>query len=178
MPADTLYDEDIVAWAEQQAEAIREIARSRAELSNILDWANLAEELDCLGRTETRSCTGPLKQFLVHLAKRLSSSNPLVLEHWQREMVVLQDDARDAFLPSMRRKIDIDAIWQSALRRTKLLLAQYDESLARDLPDKCPLTLDELLAADFDIDQTVASISSRLGRTIEQPKMHTQEPTP
>jgi hypothetical protein len=167
MPADTLYEEDIVAWAEEQAEAIRNIARTRPELSNVLDWTNLAEELDCLGRTETRSCTGPLKQFLVHLAKRLSSANPLVLEHWRREMALFQDEARDAFLPSMRRKIDIDAIWQNALRRTKPMLGEYDESLAPDLPEKCPLTLDEVLAADFDVDRAIVIIALRLGRAIE-----------
>ncbi|HEY5795785.1 MAG TPA: DUF29 family protein [Bosea sp. (in: a-proteobacteria)] len=167
MPADTLYEDDIVAWAEQQAEAIREIARTRGELSNVLDWANLAEELDCLGRTETRSCTGPLRQFLVHLAKRLSSANLLVTEHWRREMLVLQDDARDAFLPSMSRRIDVDLLWLSALRRAKLLLESYDEHLAADLPEACPLSLDELVAPDFDIDQTVATVMLRLGRAAE-----------
>ncbi|MBV9018118.1 MAG: DUF29 family protein, partial [Alphaproteobacteria bacterium] len=37
----TLYDEDFVAWTEQQAEALRSAGRGRT--NQPLDWENLAE---------------------------------------------------------------------------------------------------------------------------------------
>jgi len=46
MDAATLYRDDIVAWAERQAAALRALAL-RPELSNAVDWANLIEEMTC-----------------------------------------------------------------------------------------------------------------------------------
>ena len=47
----SLYDDDIVSWAEQQAAALRELA-AKPELSNVVDWENLIEEVETLGRSE------------------------------------------------------------------------------------------------------------------------------
>ena len=44
----TLYDDDIVTWAEQQAAALRELA-AKPELANAVDWENLIEEVETLG---------------------------------------------------------------------------------------------------------------------------------
>jgi hypothetical protein len=49
MPSDTLYDTDIVAWAQQQAAALRDAAR-RTSGANTIDRANLIEEVESLGR--------------------------------------------------------------------------------------------------------------------------------
>ena len=44
---DMLYDQDFVLWTVQQAAALR-----RAKTSNLpLDWENLAEEIESLGRS-------------------------------------------------------------------------------------------------------------------------------
>ena len=43
-----LYKEDFVRWTEQQSRALRETARSGTNLP--LDWENLAEEVESLGR--------------------------------------------------------------------------------------------------------------------------------
>ncbi len=45
----TLYDEDFVAWAEHQAEALRAAARGGS--NQALDWENLAEEIEDLGKS-------------------------------------------------------------------------------------------------------------------------------
>ena len=46
----TLYDEDFVAWAEQQAAALRAAARGGSNQQ--LDWENLAEEIEDLGKSQ------------------------------------------------------------------------------------------------------------------------------
>lgn len=44
-----LYEEDFVRWTEQQAAALR--AAARAAINLPLDWENLAEGIDSLGRS-------------------------------------------------------------------------------------------------------------------------------
>ena len=41
-----LYDTDILLWSEQQAELLRRRA------ANALDWDNLVEEVEAVGRSE------------------------------------------------------------------------------------------------------------------------------
>ena len=45
MDQPSLYDDDIVTWAEQQAAAVRALA-SRPDLSNALDWENVAARFE------------------------------------------------------------------------------------------------------------------------------------
>ena len=45
----TLYEEDTVAWSEQQAAALRAAARGGS--NQPLDWENLAEEIESLGKS-------------------------------------------------------------------------------------------------------------------------------
>ena len=47
-----LYEEDFVLWAETQAIALRRAADSGSNLG--LDWSNLAEEIESLGRSQRR----------------------------------------------------------------------------------------------------------------------------
>ena len=49
----TLYDEDFLAWTKDQAEALRSAARDRS--NRRLDWENLAEEIESLGTSKSRS---------------------------------------------------------------------------------------------------------------------------
>ena len=63
----TLYDEDFVAWSQEQAEALRAAARSGSNQK--LDWDNLAEEVEGLGRSERRELRSQLSRAIQHLAK-------------------------------------------------------------------------------------------------------------
>ena len=49
----SLYDTDIVAWSEQQAEALRDLARQAGKQSNAVDWDNLIDEVETVGRSES-----------------------------------------------------------------------------------------------------------------------------
>jgi Domain of unknown function DUF29 len=53
-----LYDEDLVRWSEQQAAALRRaksMPPAAAGVSNLpLDWENLAEEIESLGKNAIR----------------------------------------------------------------------------------------------------------------------------
>ncbi len=164
MPPDALYDDDVVAWAEQQAQAIRAIARSRPDLSNLLDWDHIAEEIEGVAQDFFYKFTGLTRQFLIHVAKALSAPQSPSLPHWGVEASGFHDDALDRFTPSMRQKVDLDELWKRALKQAKRALAVHGDELAVDLTGTCPLTLDELIEPDMDLDRAVAIASARLGR--------------
>src|SRR5215210_6799628 len=60
-----LYEQDFVRWTEVQAEALRDAARSGANLP--LDWDNLTEEVESLGRSERRELRNRLVTVMEHL---------------------------------------------------------------------------------------------------------------
>src|SRR4051794_23342164 len=62
-----LYDEDFVAWTEQQAEALRAAARGTS--NQALDWENLAEEIESLGRSDKRELRSQIYRIIRHLLK-------------------------------------------------------------------------------------------------------------
>jgi hypothetical protein len=60
-----LYDDDIYTWAKRQADTLRR--RS----ANEIDWDNVAEEIESVGRSEARELESRYTVLLVHLLKRL-----------------------------------------------------------------------------------------------------------
>jgi hypothetical protein len=65
--AKTLYDEDFFAWSKQQAKALRAAARTGS--NQLLDWENLAEEVEDLGKSERRTLGSQILRIVEHLAK-------------------------------------------------------------------------------------------------------------
>jgi len=62
-----LYEQDFVRWAESQAEALRDAARSGANLP--LDWDNLIEEVEDLAGSQRRELRRRLTTVIEHLLK-------------------------------------------------------------------------------------------------------------
>ena len=62
-----LYEEDFVRWTEEQSRALRKASQSRVNLA--LDWQNLAEEIDDLGRSVRRELRRRLTVIVEHLMK-------------------------------------------------------------------------------------------------------------
>src|SRR5437660_4837127 len=62
-----LYEEDFVRWTEQQSSALRDAARVGTNLP--LDWENLAEEIESLGRSQRHELRSRIAVILEHLLK-------------------------------------------------------------------------------------------------------------
>ncbi len=58
----TDYDNDFYAWTKEQAETLR-------RRGNALDWENLAEEIESMGKSERREIRSRLEIVLIHLLK-------------------------------------------------------------------------------------------------------------
>jgi hypothetical protein len=144
---DGLYERDILAWSEQQADLLRRLAAGE-RLNESIDWANVIDEVETVGRSELHACKSLLRQAMVHLLKQHAWPASVAARHWRAETVGLLADAAQAFSPSMRQRIDLAEIYQRALQQVR---TDFDDAgAALPLPDACPFGLDELLRGDLD----------------------------
>lgn len=98
-----LYDRDFVLWTEEQAALLR-----NAKGSNVpLDWENLAEEIESLGKSDRREIRSQVTRILRHLLKLAVSAATRPRQGWEStisdarvEIEGVLDDS-----PSLRREI-------------------------------------------------------------------------
>jgi hypothetical protein len=139
-----LYDSDILEWSERQAELLRR--RAAGELVNDadIDWPNVAEEIDDMGKSVLRSVASHLVQAILHDLKAEAWPLSREVSHWRAEARGHRDDAREAYAPSMkdRPELDVSKLYRRALRRMPDMI---DDQSPLPVPDVCPVTLDELL---------------------------------
>src|ERR1700755_1143817 len=99
-----LYDQDFFLWTEEQAAALR-----RAKSSNLpLDWENLAEEIESLGKSDRRELTSQIRRVLRHLLKLATSPAAEPRAGWRSTVIDARSEI-DGVLhdsPSLRREID------------------------------------------------------------------------
>jgi hypothetical protein len=137
-----LYEEDILLWSERQGDLLRRLARGE-RVNDQIDWDNVAEEIESVGRSERHAVGSHLIQAMVHALKALAWPQLKAVSHWQAEMRAARSDARRRFSPSMRQLIDMADLYSTALDR---LPQEIDAQPPQPLPETCPFTLDELLA--------------------------------
>ena len=150
MPVD-IY-EDVLLWSEEQAGLLRRLAAGERVNAEI-DWPALIEEIEDLGKSELRACTSNLRQAMVHLLKIVFwPDGPL--EHWRTETAAFLTEAQTNFTPSMRQRIDLEALYQRARRQ---VASANPDFAAKPVPAECPAGLDLLL----DEDVTVSALEAR-----------------
>jgi hypothetical protein len=136
------YDDDFVVWSERQAELLRR--RAAGELVNDaeIDWPNVAEEIESVGRSERRELRSRLTRLLQHLLKwryqpdHRSRSWRTTISGQRRDLEALLKDS-----PSLRATL-ADALTDAypaaradAMTETGLL----------DLPQTSPFTIEQAL---------------------------------
>ncbi|HJU10687.1 MAG TPA: DUF29 domain-containing protein [Candidatus Binataceae bacterium] len=141
-----LYDQDYYAWVQEQVRVLRE--RRTEEV----DWENVAEELDDLGKSEKWSIESHLETLIEHLLK-LGYTRSITRERnsrlWQGTVKLARSKIRRrlAQSPSLRGKIP--ELFASAYEdgRTKMLARTKLPDNA--IPASCPWTLDQVLDDGF-----------------------------
>jgi hypothetical protein len=144
----TLYDTDFVAWTEEQAAALRTLAQ-QPDLTNAVDWGNIIEEIECLGRSEARGVESQLVNALAHILKGFCDPGSLSRLAWAIETGNFLQQARKDFRKSMRDKLNIDEIWREAFQSASRELLAYKRRVPPGIPETSPFTLDEVLADSF-----------------------------
>jgi len=123
-----LYDRDFVLWTERQAAALR-----RAKDSDLpLDWENLAEEIESLGKSDRRALRSQIRQILHHLFKIEASPAAEPRSGWRATIRDARSEIGDVLRdsPSLRREIDgvIAEEAASAAKSAGEDLGQYGEA--------------------------------------------------
>jgi hypothetical protein len=162
MDSPSLYEDDILEWSEQQAAALRHVARTQPGMSNEVDWENVAEEIECVGRSEFAAVLSFVRLILVHVIKAVSVPESSSLLHWRKEVVAFHRDLLDRITPAMHGRIDMDKLWQQAGKQADADLAVHGQKVTDCLPRHCPFRLDDILAADFDLVTTAQAVRKQI----------------
>jgi hypothetical protein len=101
----TLYETDTVAWSEQQAAALR--AAARGSSNQPLDWENLAEEIESLGRSLRYALRSQISRIIQHQVKLEYSPAVDPWRGWRRTIRQARAEIRQILSdnPSLRRGV-------------------------------------------------------------------------
>lgn len=144
-----LYEEDLVRWTEVQAANLRRAGQARANLP--LDWINLAEKIESLGRSQRRELRSRIALIIEHLFKLERSPAIEPRTGWieaigreRREIERLLEDS-----PSLRGELDrlVDLEEPRAASLAAETLARRGEigSVSRLLGERPAYTAEQIL---------------------------------
>ena len=142
-----LYDEDFYAWTQEQAAALRRLA---AECWNgPLDLEHLAEEVEDLGKEQRNAVRSQLRRIVEHRLKLAYSPARDPRPGWRASILEALADIEDRITPTIRRDLEayLPILYGRGRELAALGLEAHGEGeAAARLPERCPWTLDELLA--------------------------------
>ena len=137
------YDTDILSWSERQAELLRQHAAGERINDPDLDWANIIEEIEAVGRSELRACQSLLGQALRHMLKAEAWPLSRDAPSWRADALDFRGQAAACFEPGMRQRINLALLYRRAVRA---MPETIDGQPPLPVPEVCPVTLDELLS--------------------------------
>ena len=111
------YDADILTWSERQGGLLRRRAAGDLVNDAELDWPNIAEEIESVGRSQLSAIQSGLRQALILMLKAEAWPLSRDVPHWRAEARRFRDDAAEAFTPSMRQRIDLAALYDGSIWR-------------------------------------------------------------
>lgn len=123
------YDTDLLLWSQRQADLLRRVGAGE-RLNDQVDWENVAEEIECLGKSDRREARNRIRVILTHLIKLVASPATEPRPGWhqtileQRGMIeTLLDDS-----PSLRRAVPTIISQELQAARTVALTALADHN--------------------------------------------------
>jgi hypothetical protein len=151
----TSHDDDVYAWAYEQAALLRGLAATRRDLPNALDIENISEEIEGLARTDLREAESFMRLVLLHLLKIASAPDAFPVDHWRAEVAVFQADFVTLATRSILRKVEADKVWRLALGQATAQLTREGEAIIPNLPDLSPFSPEEIASTAFDADSAI-----------------------
>lgn len=142
------YDTDFYGWCLDQAAALRRASEARLNLAEPLDLANLAEEIESLGRSQERELGSRYKVLLMHLLKwrhqqegrSVSWRATIRNQRWELARLLRQN-------PSLRR-LRADEV-ADAYPPCREDAADETGLPVETFPATCPFTLEQIHDMDF-----------------------------
>jgi hypothetical protein len=148
-PTPSLYERDFCHWTAEQAAALRGAAARRLNLA--LDFENLAEEIESLGRSDRRALVSHIKRVIEHLLKLQYSPAHEPRPGWQESVDLHRQEARELLndSPSLRHHLEgeLGPCYRDAARLAVRGLAS--DAVDVTLPETCPYPLEDILSEDW-----------------------------
>jgi len=138
--ADGLYDTDILVWSERQAHLLRRLAAGERVNADV-DWENVIDEVESVGRSELNAVESLLLQAIIHLLKLQAYPHHDSARHWRMETRAFLNAAKRRFAPSMRGRIPLRALYKEAVEMASVAHPEVDLWH----PDESGFSLDDLL---------------------------------
>ena len=140
--ANTLYDTDFNLWSDKTSQALHQ-----RDVES-LDWDNLIEEVETLGRSEKNALENNLEKVLMHLLKwkyqsdkRSNSLHYTIVEHRHRLHKAFESS------PSLKN-YDLEVF--NKCYRNAVKLASAETGLSKIVfPVECPLTTEQAWDDDY-----------------------------
>ena len=96
------YETDILTWSERQAALLRRRASGELVNDNELDWPNIAEEIEDVGRSQLHAVESLLVQALRHMLKAEAWPLSRDAANWRADAIDFRGQVQRQFVPSMR----------------------------------------------------------------------------
>lgn len=138
------YDTDFYAWTQQQAAALA------AGHVTELDLANLAEEIESLGKNNWRELESRLEVLLMHLLKWRHQPEMRQTGHSWSSSIYTQRREIGKLLrqsPSLRR--EVPGMLDEAYPHARYLASIETQLSLQAFPEACPWTEAQVLDMDF-----------------------------
>jgi hypothetical protein len=148
-PADDrpLHDRDFYLWTVDQAAALR---RTAPRGDPAVDWSNVAEEIESMGRSQLSAVQSWLARVIELLLKLEHSAAAHPRADWEDSVLVHRGAIRQMLddSPGLRRKMDMDKAYTIA--RSCAARGLHRDGLDIGvLPQRCPYGIDQVLDLDW-----------------------------
>jgi hypothetical protein len=144
------YETDFFEWTQEQAARLRDAASLRLNVD--LDWENLAEEVESLGRRDFRGLRSHVARIIEHLLKLEFSAASDPRPSWEESATLHRYEAelimRDS--PSLRNRLAerLDECYADGRRHAAQGFRKSGEGAAQ-LPPQSHYTIVQVLDAEW-----------------------------
>jgi hypothetical protein len=137
------YDTDLVTWSRHQADLLRRMGAGE-QVNDRVDWANVAEEIDSLGKSDRRELGSRIQIILQHLIKLQVSPATRPRAGWKRTILGQRAQVEGLLKdsPSLRPTVP-DAIKETLDNARELARLEIEEFREELLADPAQLTFGE-----------------------------------
>jgi Domain of unknown function DUF29 len=138
------YDTDVYAWSQRQGALLRRLAAGERVNDADLDWPNIAEEIETVGRSERAAVASHIRNLMEHLAKLQASPATEPRPGWRaairRTRIEIESLLEDS--PSLKREVG-KIVVQEMPRARRLASAALEEHGETPLVDLQTLAFSE-----------------------------------
>jgi hypothetical protein len=141
-----LYDQDFVLWASKTAELLK------LKKFDEVDWENLIEEVECMGKSDRRAVESLLTQLIEHLFKLAYHKSERERErnvcHWVGEIASFRTQLGE-WLETTTLSNHARDYFQKAYSNARKTLIQAKTVTGDAIPVEPPFSLEQVLDGEW-----------------------------